>query len=79
MDRELPSEKQFVIEVRATDKGTPTREGNYSESFAKSILVSKSSGGPYFDIHGTTFISHNLLYYIFLNALLRIIKMFQSR
>ncbi|VDM17079.1 unnamed protein product [Wuchereria bancrofti] len=26
MDRELPSEKQFVIEIRAVDKGTPSLE-----------------------------------------------------
>ncbi|EPB72826.1 cadherin domain protein [Ancylostoma ceylanicum] len=27
LDRELPSEREFVIEVRATDRGTPPREG----------------------------------------------------
>lgn len=33
MDRELPSEKQFVIEVRAVDKGTPPLEGKFLDKF----------------------------------------------
>ncbi|RCN39759.1 cadherin domain protein [Ancylostoma caninum] len=41
LDRELPSEREFVIEVRATDRGTPPREGK-SLGFSSSPQTSSA-------------------------------------
>lgn len=42
MDRELPSEKQFIIEVRAIDKGVPSLEGklSFDETSFQILLIS---------------------------------------
>uniref|UniRef100_A0A915Q7Z5 Cadherin domain-containing protein n=1 Tax=Setaria digitata TaxID=48799 RepID=A0A915Q7Z5_9BILA len=46
MDRELPSEKQFVIEVRATDKGTPPLEGTGNVTIR---VMDVNDNEPYFE------------------------------
>ncbi|EJW78666.1 hypothetical protein WUBG_10421 [Wuchereria bancrofti] len=46
MDRELPSEKQFVIEIRAVDKGTPSLEGLGNVTIR---VIDVNDNEPYFD------------------------------
>ncbi|CAJ0930369.1 unnamed protein product, partial [Mesorhabditis belari] len=46
LDRELPSEKQFVIKVRATDKGTPPLEGFGNVTIR---VLDKNDNAPYFE------------------------------
>ncbi|VDN87114.1 unnamed protein product, partial [Brugia pahangi] len=46
MDRELPSEKQFVIEIRAIDKGTPSLEGIGNVTIR---VIDVNDNEPYFD------------------------------
>ncbi|VDN05957.1 unnamed protein product [Thelazia callipaeda] len=46
LDRELPSEKQFVIEVRATDKGSPPLEGTGNVTIR---VTDVNDNEPYFE------------------------------
>ncbi|VDK79416.1 unnamed protein product, partial [Onchocerca ochengi] len=46
LDRELPSEKQFVIEVRAVDKGTPPLEGRGNVTIR---VMDVNDNEPYFE------------------------------
>ncbi|VDK82941.1 unnamed protein product [Litomosoides sigmodontis] len=46
MDRELPSERQFVIEVRAIDKGTPSLEGRGNVTIR---VIDVNDNAPYFE------------------------------
>ncbi|KAK0427455.1 hypothetical protein QR680_010234 [Steinernema hermaphroditum] len=46
LDRELSSERQFVIEVRATDKGVPAREGAGNVTIS---VVDVNDNYPYFE------------------------------
>ncbi|VDK59280.1 unnamed protein product [Anisakis simplex] len=46
LDRELPSERQFVIEVRATDKGNPPREGAGNVTIK---VLDVNDNEPYFE------------------------------
>ncbi|CAI4221235.1 unnamed protein product [Auanema sp. JU1783] len=46
LDRELHSEKEFVIEVRATDKGIPPREGSGNVTIK---VLDKNDNEPYFE------------------------------
>uniref|UniRef100_A0A915AWG2 Cadherin domain-containing protein n=1 Tax=Parascaris univalens TaxID=6257 RepID=A0A915AWG2_PARUN len=46
LDRELPSERQFVIEVRATDKGIPQREGSGNVTIK---VLDVNDNEPYFE------------------------------
>uniref|UniRef100_A0A158QXR6 DE-cadherin (inferred by orthology to a D. melanogaster protein) n=1 Tax=Nippostrongylus brasiliensis TaxID=27835 RepID=A0A158QXR6_NIPBR len=46
LDRELPSEREFVIEVRATDHGTPPREGAANVTVK---VLDKNDNAPSFE------------------------------
>nr|CDJ92791.1 Cadherin domain containing protein [Haemonchus contortus] len=46
LDRELPSEREFVIEVRATDHGTPPREGAANVTIK---VLDKNDNPPMFE------------------------------
>ncbi|VDM57913.1 unnamed protein product [Angiostrongylus costaricensis] len=46
LDRELPSEREFVIEVRATDHGTPPREGATNVTVK---VLDKNDNAPSFE------------------------------
>ncbi|KAK6051645.1 cadherin domain protein [Cooperia oncophora] len=46
LDRELPSEREFVIEVRATDHGTPPREGAANVTIK---VLDKNDNAPMFE------------------------------
>ncbi|KIH50250.1 hypothetical protein ANCDUO_19673 [Ancylostoma duodenale] len=46
LDRELPSEREFVIEVRATDRGTPPREGAANVTIK---VLDKNDNAPSFE------------------------------
>ncbi|KAK5977060.1 Cadherin domain protein [Trichostrongylus colubriformis] len=46
LDRELPSEREFVIEVRATDHGTPPREGAANVTIK---VLDKNDNAPTFE------------------------------
>uniref|UniRef100_A0A1I7XGD9 Cadherin-like protein 26 n=1 Tax=Heterorhabditis bacteriophora TaxID=37862 RepID=A0A1I7XGD9_HETBA len=46
LNRELPSEREFMIEVRATDKGTPPREGAGNVTIK---VLDKNDNAPFFE------------------------------
>ncbi|KAJ1347472.1 Cadherin- hmr-1 [Parelaphostrongylus tenuis] len=46
LDRELPSEREFVIEVHATDHGTPPREGAANVTVK---VLDKNDNAPSFE------------------------------